>query len=174
MLTIQPTAQHSRARKLDYESPQQREPASRMSELRIEAQVDPGSWNASLCACHGTIFHTAEWARYVQAEEPGARPEFLTLLDGGGSIAGQALVFHSRSLRVLAAPFTGRRWLDALPAVKDNSPATLSRFVKLIECHARQAGDVTFQVGSYASPASAAVLTPLGFSLTRRLESCRY
>src|SRR5438270_639570 len=141
-----------------------------MSELRVEAQVDHGSWNASLRACHGTIFHTAEWGRYVQAGEPAARPEFFTLLDGDGSIAGQALVFHSRSSRNLVAPFTGRRWLDSVPVVRDNSPATVSRFLELIESHARQAGDVTFQVGSFASPASEAVLRPLGFSLARRLE----
>jgi FemAB family len=141
-----------------------------MRELRVEAQVDPRLWNASLRAGHGTIFHTADWARYVQAEEPGARPEFVTLLDCDGSNAGQALVFNSRSSRILAAPFTGRRWLHALPVVRDNSPATLSRFVELIERHARQAGDVTFQVGSFASPASQAILRPLGFSLARRLE----
>ncbi len=141
-----------------------------MNELRLEAHVDPVSWNASLRACNGTIFHTAEWGRYVQAEEPGARPEFLTLLEGDGSTAGQALVFHSRSSRILAAPFTARCWLDALPVVRDNLPATLSRFVKLIERRARQAGAVTFQVGSFVSPASEAVLRPLGFSLARRLE----
>lgn len=141
-----------------------------MSELRVETQVDPGSWNASLRACHGTIFHTAEWGRYVQAGEPGARPEFLTLLDGDGSIAGQALVFHSSSSRNLAAPFTGRRWLDALPVVRENSTATLSRFLKLIESHARRAGDVSFQVGSFASPNSEAVIKPLGFSIGRRYE----
>jgi hypothetical protein len=141
-----------------------------MSDLRIDAHVDPGSWNASLRACHGTIFHTAEWGRYVQAEEPGAHPEFVTLLDDDGSIAGQALVFYSRSSRNLTASFTGSRWLDALPIVRDDSAATLSRFVGLIESHARHAGDVTFQVGSFASPAIEAVLRPLGFSLARRLE----
>ena len=40
----------------------------------------------------------------------------------------------------------------------------------LIESHARHAGDVTFQVGSFASPGTEAVLRPLGFSLTQRLE----
>ena len=141
-----------------------------MSELRVEAQVDPGSWNASLCACHGTIFHTAEWGRYVQAGERGARPEFLTLLDGDGSIAGQALVFQSKSSRNLAAPFTGRRWLDALPAVRENAAATLSRFLKVIESHARRAGDVSLRVGSFASPNSEAITKPLGFSIARRYE----
>jgi len=141
-----------------------------MSELRVQTHVDPGSWNASLCACHGTIFHTAEWGRHVQAEQPGARPEFLTLLDGDGSIAGQALLFHSKSSHNLAAPFTGHSWLDALPAMKETSVATLSRFLKVIESHARGSGDVTFQVGSFASPASKTVLSSLGFSISPRLE----
>lgn len=166
----QPTAKYSGAWNLDDKTPRQIEMAFKMSELRVESQVDPISWNASLRTCHGTVFHTAEWARYVQAEEPGARPEFHTLLDGDGSIAGQALVFHSKSSRNLAAPFTGRRWLDALPAVRENSTATLLRFLKGIESHARRAGDVSFQVGSFASPNSEAVIKPLGFSINCRYE----
>jgi hypothetical protein len=141
-----------------------------MTELRVEAQVDPGSWNASLRACHGTIFHTAEWGRYVHAEEPGANPEFHTLLDGDGSIAGQALVFRSRSSRNLAASFTGRRWLDALPAVRDNTMTSASHLIHLIETHARRAGDVSFHVGSFASPDSEPVMKPLGFSISSRYE----
>jgi hypothetical protein len=141
-----------------------------MNELRVEAEVDPESWDASLRACHGTIFHTAEWGRYVQAEEPGAHPEFLTLLDVDGSIAGQALVFHSRSSRNLAASFTGRRWLSATPAVRDNTPASSARLIRLIETRARQSGDVSFQVGSFASPDSEAVIKPLGFAVSRRYE----
>jgi hypothetical protein len=141
-----------------------------MSELRVETHVDPDSWNASLRACSGTIFHTAEWGRYVQAEEPGARPEFLTLLDDDGSIAGQALVFHSKSSRRVAGPFTGSRWLDALPAVRENQAGTLPRFLNAIESRAREAGDVTFQVGSFASPTSQTILSPLRFSICPRLE----
>jgi hypothetical protein len=141
-----------------------------MSELRVEAQVDSGSWNASLRSCHGTIFHTAEWARYIHAEDPGAQPEFLTLLDGDGSIAGQALVFHSRSSRSLAASITGRRWLDALPALRDSTTAGASSFIRLIESHARRAGEVSFQIGSFASHNSEAVIKPLGFSIRRRCE----
>jgi lipid II:glycine glycyltransferase (peptidoglycan interpeptide bridge formation enzyme) len=54
--------------------------------------------------------------------------------------------------------------------VREKSGATLSRFLKVIESHARGAGDVTFQVGSFASPTSKTVLTSLGFSTSRRLE----
>jgi lipid II:glycine glycyltransferase (peptidoglycan interpeptide bridge formation enzyme) len=54
--------------------------------------------------------------------------------------------------------------------VRGNSAATLSRFLKAIESHARGAGDVTFQVGSFASPTSTTVLSSLGFCISRRLE----
>lgn len=170
MSTFQPTARLPRTLPGDYDGIDQDELARPVTELRIETQIDSRSWNSSLRDCHGTIFHTAEWARYIQAEEPAARPEFVTLLDGDGSLLGQALVFHSRSRRSLARSFTGRRWLYALPAVRDNSPATRSRFVKMIETHARQASDVTLYVGSFASPGSEGVLSQLGFSVARRLE----
>jgi len=141
-----------------------------MSELRVESQVDPSSWNASLCAYNSTVFHAAQWAEYVQAEQPGARPDFYSLLDDDGSVAGMALGFRATSSRSLAASFTGRRWLDALPVVRDNTRTSASRFIRLIENHARRAGDVTFQVGSFASPTSEAILSQLGFSIERRLE----
>jgi lipid II:glycine glycyltransferase (peptidoglycan interpeptide bridge formation enzyme) len=40
----------------------------------------------------------------------------------------------------------------------------------LLESYSRQAGDVTFHVGSFASPQSEGTLTALGFSVSRRLE----
>jgi hypothetical protein len=141
-----------------------------MTELLVESKTDPVAWNASLRRCHGTVFHTAEWAQYVATEEPGARPEFYTLVAEDGSILGQALGFHSSSSRNLAASFTGRRWLDALPVVRDDSAQTLRRFLTLIETHARRSGDVSFHVGSFASPASVSVLSALGFSMSRRIE----
>jgi hypothetical protein len=141
-----------------------------MSELRVESQVDASSWNTSLSACHGTVFHAAQWAEYVQAEQPGAYPIFYSLLDDDGSVGGMALGFRATSSRNLAASFTGRRWLDALPAVRDNTTTSASRLIRLIESHARSAGDVSFQVGSFASPNSEAVIKPLGFSVGRRYE----
>jgi lipid II:glycine glycyltransferase (peptidoglycan interpeptide bridge formation enzyme) len=54
--------------------------------------------------------------------------------------------------------------------VRDDSTATLSRFLKAIESHARRAGDVTLQVGSFASPTSNTVLGSLEFCISRRLE----
>jgi peptidoglycan biosynthesis/recognition FemAB-like protein len=141
-----------------------------MSRLRAESRVDPSSWNASVRACHGTVFHAAQWAQYVQTDQPGAHPVFYSLLDDDGSVAGVALGFRVTSSRRLAASFTGRRWLDALPAVRDNSSTNASRLIRLIESHARQAGDVFFQVGSFASPNSDAVMKSLGFSISRRYE----
>jgi hypothetical protein len=138
--------------------------------LHVASKVESSTWNALLRSCHGTIYHSAEWATYTRCERPNAVPEFYTLVDRDGSIAGVALGFHARSSRTLAAQFSGRRWLDALPAVRDKSADTVSQFLRLIENHARGAGDVTLEVGSFASPQSAGILRPLGFSLRQRLE----
>jgi hypothetical protein len=140
------------------------------SELRVASQVDPTSWNASLSACHGTVFHTAQWAEYVQAEQPGAHPVFYSVLNVDGSVGGMALAFRAASSRYLAASLTRRGWLDALPAVHDNTTTSASRAIRLIEAHARRAGDVSFHVGSFASPDGEAVIKPLGFSISRRYE----
>jgi hypothetical protein len=80
------------------------------------------------------------------------------------------LVFHSRSSRNLASSFTGRRWLDALPAVRDNTTTNSASLIRVIERHARRAGDVSFQLGSFASENSEAVIKPLGFSIRHRYE----
>lgn len=141
-----------------------------MSELRVASQVDLSSWNALLRSCHGTIFHAAEWAMYTLGEQPNAVPQFYTLLEDDGSTAGVALGFRTKSSRTLAASISGRRWLDALPAVRDESADTVALFLRLIENHARRAGDVTLTVGSFTSPHSERILQPLGFSITQRLE----
>jgi hypothetical protein len=141
-----------------------------VSALRVSSEVDPMSWNASVRACHGTIFHTAEWATYSRLERPSAVPQFYTLLDDDGLVAGVALGFHSASSRRVAAPFSGRRWLDTLPAMRDKAPNAETSFLNLIEAHARSAGDVRFGVGSFASPGRETVLQRLGFSIARRLE----
>jgi hypothetical protein len=141
-----------------------------MNELRIASRVDPSSWRSSLSAINGTIFHTAEWADWVVAEHPGARAEFYTMPGEYGSIAGLAVGFRGSSSNNLAAPFSRRRWFDALPAVADDSPVAVSRFLSLIERDSRRGGDVTLRVGSFASPNGETVLTSLGYSIIRRLE----
>ena len=141
-----------------------------MSELRISSQVDPASWNASLRAINGTIFHTAEWAGCVVAEQPGLRPDFYTMLCDDGSVAGLAVGFRRSASRNLAVSFTRRRWLDALPAVRGGSVSDISRFLSLIERDSHRAGDVTFRVGSFASPRGEAALRSLGYSIAHRLE----
>lgn len=141
-----------------------------MSSLRVSSEVDPISWNASVRACHGTIFHSAEWATYCRLERPNALPQFYTLLDDDGLVAGVALGFHATSAHRAAARFSGRRWLDALPAMRYKPPNAETSFLELIEAHARRAGDVTFGVGSFASPGRETVLQRLGFSIARRLE----
>jgi GNAT acetyltransferase-like protein len=141
-----------------------------MSELRVASRVDAASWNTALRALNGTVFHAAEWADCTIAEQPMARPTFYTMLDENGSVSGLALGFRQASARNLTAPFSGRRWLDALPVVRNGSPAELSRFVSLIERDSRHAGDVTIRMGSFASPGSAAILRSLGYSLAMRFE----
>jgi hypothetical protein len=144
--------------------------AAGMTSLRVATSVDAAAWNATVRDCGGTIFHTAEWAAYTRAEQQNALPQYYTLIDGDGTIAGVALGFRVASRRRLAAALNARRWIDAMPAVRSGSTATVSEFVGLIEQHARAAGDVTLTVGSFASPSSEAVLAPMGFSLARRLE----
>ena len=120
-------------------------------------------------SCHGNVFHTAEWAEFVQADQPGARPSFFSLVEDG-TVIGVALGFRTASNRALAAPFTRGSWLDALPSTCDNDPETIASFLTMIEKHARGAGDVTFRIGSFASAGSDVVLEQLGFTLNRRLE----
>ena len=141
-----------------------------MSQLRTASRVDACVWDASLRAMSGTIFHAAEWADCTTAEQPMARPIFYTMVEDDGSVAGLALGFRQVSARNITAPFSGRSWLDALPAVRDGSAAELSRFIRLIEGDSRRAGDVTIRIGSFASPGSEAILGSLGYSLARRFE----
>jgi len=141
-----------------------------MSQLRVASQAEAASWNKSISALDGTIFHSAEWANATIADHPHARAIFYTLVDDDGSVAGQAIGFRQLSARNFAASFSGRLWLDALPAVRAQSPAASSRFLSLIERESRRAGDVTMRVGSFASPASETILGPLGYSLSKRLE----
>jgi hypothetical protein len=141
-----------------------------MSQLRITSHIDAVSWNDSLTALGGTIFHSAQWANATLADHPRAIPLFYTLVEDDGSVAGQAVGFRQLSARSFAAPCTGRLWFDALPAVRDGASAISAEFLRQIESASRRSGDVTMRVGSFASPGSENVLRPLGHSLSRRLE----
>ena len=141
-----------------------------MRRLQVASQVDSAKWNDLVRACGGTIFHSAEWATYTRADQPNAIADYYSMVEQDGSVSGVALGFHAKSRRPVASMFTGRRWLDALPAVRDGSASTASAFVALIEEHARSAGDVELRQGSFASPGTESVLDPLGFSLARRFE----
>jgi hypothetical protein len=143
-----------------------------MKDLRVESDVDPAAWRSSLSTLNGTVFHTVEWANLVIAEQPGTRAEFYTMLDANGAVAGMAAGFQRASSRRLVAAVSRRRWLDALPAVIDNSASdtSISRFVGSIERHSREAGDVALRIGSFASPDGEAILDALHYSTARRLE----
>src|SRR5687768_8655847 len=140
------------------------------SVLRIASEVDRAAWNEALTSFRGNIFHTPEWAAFVTAEQPSVRPEFYTMVDPDGSVSGLAVGFRRRSSRNPAATFRRRRSLDAFPATHDNSMATASTFLDLVENDCRRAGDVTLRVGSFASPGGEDTLASLGYSITRRLE----
>ncbi len=140
------------------------------SVLRIASEVDRAAWNEALASFGGNIFHTPEWADFVTAEQPSVRPEFYTMVDPDGLVAGLAVGFRTRSSRNPAATFKRRRSLDAFPATRDSSMATASTFLDLVETDCRRAGDVTLRVGSFASPGGEATLASLGYSIARRLE----
>src|ERR1041385_1877178 len=72
------------------------EPAESMMELRIASRVDHNAWNETVRSCYGNVFHTAEWAEFVQADQPGARPSFFSLLEAG-TVIGVALGFRTAS-----------------------------------------------------------------------------
>src|SRR5688500_7650425 len=140
------------------------------SVLRIASDVDRIAWNEALASLHGTVFHTPEWAAFVTAEQPSVRPDFYTMVGPDGSVAALAIGFRRRSSRNPAAAFNGRRSLDAFPATRDNSMASVATFLELIESDCRRAGDVTLRVGSFASPGGQTTLESLGFAIARRLE----
>ena len=140
------------------------------SVLRIASEVDHSAWNEALASFQGIVFHTPEWAAFVTAEQPGVRPDFYTMVDPDGSVAGLAIGFRRRSSRNPAAALTRRRWLDSFPATRDSSMASAAAFLDLIENDCRRAGDVTLRVGSFARPGGETTLASLGYSITRRLE----
>jgi hypothetical protein len=141
-----------------------------MPRIQTVSNVDPARWNETVQDCHGTIFHAAEWGAYTRREQPSSVPTYYTLVDDRDEVAAVALGFRAISSRRMVAPFSGRRWLDALPAVRDGTLATTLEMLRLIERHARDTGDVSLHVGSFASPASESILAPNGFTLARRIE----
>lgn len=143
---------------------------SNVIELQVTSGAPPAGWNDHVRACRGTIFHAAEWASYSLLGTPAATPEFYSWRDERGEIAGVALGFHSVSRRRVAAPFSGHRWLDALPAARDGQTATVTTMIRDVERQARRARDVTLRIGSFASANSEQALAPVDFHLSRRFE----
>ena len=140
-----------------------------MTELIIQKSSDPGDWNRQLRHLRGNVFHSSEWAEYVEAEQPGCSSEFYTFVDTDGSVIGVALGFRAASTRRVVAPFTGRLWLDAMPAMAEASNSLQAIFLRQISLHARAAGAITLDIGSYDSP-TRGVLSSGDFSVSKRIE----
>src|SRR5713226_9314018 len=104
-----------------------------MSRVEVSAQMDPVSWDASVCALGGTVFHSSAWARFVVIGHDNAVPQFITLYDDNGGIVGVALGFRTQSRRSILRSISGRLWLDALPAVHSRDRGTLRVFLQHLE-----------------------------------------
>lgn len=138
--------------------------------LLVSERIAPENWDARLCSVGGSVFHSSAWAQFVEAERPGAVPQFLTFVGADGGGAGFALGFVSRSPRAALRPFTGQLTLDAFPAFRGGDETGLGDALAAVECHARSLGATEVFVGSYGSPGGSDALQRLGFTLTRRLE----
>jgi len=138
--------------------------------LEVTENVDPREWDEIICAVGGNICHSSAQADYVVANHPNTTVRYLSLLSDTGELIGAALGFQSRSPRKILAPFTGRFWLDSLPAVRPDVADALMQFLRFLEDYARSAGNTELDIGSSGSRTGALELEQLGFDLTRRLE----
>jgi len=138
--------------------------------LQVSDCVKPAEWDAGILEMAGTIFHSSGWAAYTTAGQPNAAPRFITLVSDEGRLAGIALGLQTRSTRRFLAPFTGRLWFDAIPAVKEDDPHRLADFLSLLESHAREEGCVEISVGSFAWRGGEVGFEKLGFRTTKYWE----
>ncbi len=138
--------------------------------LEVTEHVDARQWDAAVCSVGGNICHASAHADYIVAGHPNTKARFLSLLSDTGEWLGATLGFQSRSPRKMLAPFTGRFWLDSLPAVKPDATDALMQFLRQLEEYVRSTGNAELEIGSSATDAGAAELEILGFDLTKRME----
>ena len=138
--------------------------------LEVTDYVDARQWNAKICSVGGNICHSSAQADYVVANHPNTTAQYLSLLSDTGELLGVAVGFQSRSPRKLIAPFTGRFWLDSVPAVRPDVEDGLMQFLRQLEDYARSGGNTELDIGSSATGAGAVELETLGFDLTKRME----
>ena len=138
--------------------------------LLVSERIAPDSWDTRLCGAGGSVFHSSAWARFLEAERPGAVPQFMSFVAADGSAKGFALGLFMRSAWAPLRLFTGRLILDALPAVTAGHEQTYREVLSVVERHACSLGAAEVVVGSYGSPVGSTALEDLGFTLKRRLE----
>jgi len=139
--------------------------------LDVREQVDGVAWEAEIAPLGATIYHAGVWAAFQAAAQTGAAPRFATLRDDAGEAVAAALVFEVRSGRLGLGRWTGRAWIDAMPALRAGAESeTVAEFLRQLEAWARQRGIVELAVGSYASPGTGAELEAQGFEVVRRME----
>jgi hypothetical protein len=141
-----------------------------MMKLEVTEHIDARQWDEHICSVGGNICHSSSRADYVLANDPNTTVRFLSLLSDTGELIGAAVGFQSRSPRKMLAPFTGRFWLDSLPAVRLDVEDALMTFLQQLEDYARSGGIIELDIGSSATGAGAVELETLGFDLTRRME----
>lgn len=139
-------------------------------ELIVSERVAPEDWDTRVCETGGSLFHSTAWARFLEAERPGAVPLFMSFVEADGTAVACALGVFSRSPRAALRPFTGRLNVDAAPVVPVGRPRAFHDVLGVLECHARALGATELFVGSYASPLGSEALESRRFTLTRRLE----
>ena len=138
--------------------------------LEVSEYIKAQDWDANMCSLGGNICHSSAQAEYVVANHPNTTVRYLSFLSDTGELIGAALGFQSRSPRKILAPFTGRFWLDAVPAVRPDVENALMQFLRQLEGYARSGGNTELDIGSSGSRTGTVELEQLGFDLTKRLE----
>jgi hypothetical protein len=137
--------------------------------LESQPGVGDTAWDEAVNACHGSVFHSSAWSRYLLLARPNTSPIQFRLVDDQGQIAGVALGFRTQSPRRLAASLTRQLWFDALP-VMAGTPNGVEPFVEALESYARGNGDVVIAFNSFGYRGGSEVLRTRGYRLTERLE----
>lgn len=132
--------------------------------------MEDASWDATVAAFGGTVFHSSTYARYVVTAERNAVPLFLTVRDCKGIMAGAALGFRTQSPHRLLSALSSRMWLAALPALGGDSRVTLAEFLLVLEDFARCCGIMVLDLHSSASCGGSETLQKCGYALTERWE----
>ena len=138
--------------------------------LKVCKSVDYKTWDESICALGGTVFHSYLWATYIAHRYPHVTPRFATLISDNGEPLGAALVFLVYPRNRFLQPLVRHIWLNALPVAREKDEDILSEFLSELEEYARGIGAVELIIESAAFRGGSLALERSGFQLTKRLE----